>query len=122
MKPACMRDGAVTFADPLVFVLRSSAEQDAERLVALPYTVFAREAQQRRSPFDWSTDGCSRTPRALARRFAGPCRQHDFAYRNLGRGLRLDASDATRRWVDDRFLDELRRRCAELFARWRLTR
>lgn len=95
---------------------------EASRLVSMPYAAFERAARDRAAPFDWTTDGCSRTPQRLAARFDGPCRQHDFAYRNLGRGLRLRPTEAARRWADERFHDELRRRCAELFAGLRLTR
>ena len=101
---------------------RAALEYEATRLVALPYWAFERAAGRRDGPFDWSTDGCSRTPEVLAARFAGPCRQHDFAYRNLGRGLGLRDTEGAREWADARLLDELRRRCAELFAGWRLAR
>lgn len=99
---------------------RELLAHEALVLVAEPYRAFSIAASARRAPFDWSTDGCSRTPAALARRFAGPCLQHDFAYRNLGGGLLLRADESTRRWVDARFLTELRRRCADLFAGLRL--
>lgn len=128
MSQRIKRLAAVTVAFVAVMLASAGAQdrdllrRDAERLVALPYWAFAREAAARRSPFDWSTDGCSRTPRVFAARFAGPCRQHDFAYRNLGHGLRLDASESTRRWADDRFHDELRRRCTESVSRRRRAR
>jgi hypothetical protein len=79
-------------------------------LVAAPHEAFL--AAPRSAPFDWSSDGCSRTPAPWARFFDGPCRQHDFGYRNLGRGLRLQRTETTRRWVDDRLLAESRRLCA----------
>lgn len=79
-------------------------------LVAAPHEAFL--AAPRSAPFDWSSDGCSRTPAPWARIFDGPCRQHDFGYRNLGRGLRLQRTEATRRWVDERLLAESRRLCA----------
>lgn len=101
---------------------RAALEHESTRLVALPYWAFEKAARRRSAPFDWSTDGCSRTPRVLATRFAGPCRQHDFAYRNLGRGLRLSATEDARDWADARFHDELRRRCGELFTGRRLAR
>ena len=101
---------------------RAALEYEAQRLLALPYRAFEKAAAERSQPFDWSSDGCSQTPRVLAVRFAGPCRQHDFAYRNLGHGLRLRSTDNARAWADARFLDELRRRCGELFGGWRLAR
>ena len=97
---------------------REQLTREARWLVGLPYGEFA--LARRGEAFDWSTDGCSHTPAVLAARFAGPCRQHDFAYRNLGRGLRLGSDETTRRWVDARFLEELRRRCAEGFRGLRL--
>ncbi len=101
---------------------RAELEREAQRLIALPYWAFARAAAVHSRSFDWSSDGCSRTPPALAARFEGPCRQHDFAYRNLGRGLRLTPTETAREWADARFLDELRRRCGDLLRGWRLTR
>lgn len=86
----------------------------ATSLVAADHRAFARAALRAERPFDWSSDGCTRTPLRWARMFAGPCRQHDFAYRNLGGGLRLARDERTRRWVDARFLTELRRVCRTL--------
>lgn len=83
-------------------------------LVSVPYGDFlAAKRADPAPPFDWSTDGCSHAPRAWARLFDGPCQQHDFAYRNLGRGLRLQRDEATRLWADRRLLTEVRRVCAE---------
>lgn len=83
-------------------------------LLGLPAERFARVPHE--PPFDWSTDGCSRTPPAWARAFRQACRQHDFGYRNLGRGLRLRPTEAARAWVDARLLAELRRICARRCA------
>lgn len=71
------------------------------------------ESALARAPFDWSTDGCSSTPPAWAAFFDAPCRQHDFGYRNLGRGLALRPNEHVRTWVDARFLTEMRRACTE---------
>lgn len=70
--------------------------------------------------FDWTTDGCS-VPRGLrvsvpalayvARTFAAPCAQHDFAYRNFGGRLRLDPSASRRLQVDRHFHTLLQARC-----------
>ena len=70
-------------------------------------------------PFDWSADGCSfPTPRSLRHLFSQPCQQHDFGYRNYGRGLRLGRNENTRGWIDGRLLTESRRLCDRSFPRW----
>jgi hypothetical protein len=80
-------------------------------LTALPHEAF--HAAPRTPPFDWSSDGCSRTPASWARVFALACRQHDFGYRNLGNGLRLQRTEPTRRFLDERLLAESRRICSQ---------
>jgi len=62
--------------------------------------------------FDWTDDGCSWTPGYLARRFNGPCQQHDFGYRNFGKGLTLERTEDRRAWIDARFLAEMYRICS----------
>lgn len=48
-------------------------------LLSIPYGDFlAAKRADPAPPFDWSTDGCSHTPRAWARVFDGPCQQHDY--------------------------------------------
>ena len=50
----------------------------ARRLVAMPYDAFLVVKQTApATPFDWSSDGCSRTPSEWAAIFDGPCQQHD---------------------------------------------
>jgi hypothetical protein len=89
----------------------------AEEIVRLPYEVFA--ALPHEPPFDWSSDGCS-VPfgfAAASARFAPACRLHDFGYRNFGgRGRGLRPTEATRRWIDERFLTEMLRLCADPVA------
>ena len=88
----------------------------ATHLGAIDYHAFLVAKQEAPPPFDWSTDGCTKTPPAWAVTFDGPCQQHDFGYRNLGHGLRLRPTEAARLTVDRRLLTELRRVCAERFA------
>lgn len=65
--------------------------------------------------FDWTTDGCSPpTPAAWKAIFDGPCQQHDFGYRNYGKGLNLGRSESTRGWIDRRFKKEMQRVCGTL--------
>jgi hypothetical protein len=69
--------------------------------------------------FNWTDDGCSPwfIPKAIYRNmFDGPCKQHDFGYRNFGNGLQLGRNDETRSWIDARFLDEMRRLCNANFS------
>jgi Prokaryotic phospholipase A2 len=95
----------------------TASRQRATDLLRMPYAVFLGSMAAAEGPFDWSTDGCSRTPPSWAIEFDGPCRQHDFGYRNFGRGLRLGRSEQERRWIDGRLLTELRRVCGERYAR-----
>ncbi|MGE4426218.1 MAG: phospholipase A2 [Solirubrobacteraceae bacterium] len=76
------------------------------------------------APFDWSQDGCSNPlPINANDLFRVPCMQHDFGYRNYGaRGrLRLDPSSDRRRWIDDRFLGEMRGVCDRRYGGARRT-
>ncbi|CAB4877715.1 unannotated protein [freshwater metagenome] len=90
---------------------RPALTTTARALIAMPHERFVALAKAGAAPFDWSTDGCTATPVVWARTFAKPCRQHDFGYRNLGYGLRLSPTEATRRWVDQRFHEEMRSVC-----------
>jgi hypothetical protein len=64
--------------------------------------------------FDWTSDGCSWTPPALAARFNGPCQLHDFGYRNFGKGLTVQRNETRRKWIDDRFKTEMDSVCNTL--------
>ena len=88
----------------------------ARHLVAMSYRDFlAVKASAPLAPFDWTSDGCSRTPPAWAVVFDGPCEQHDFGYRNFGNGLLLERTEARRAWIDGRLLAGLREVCAERY-------
>lgn len=100
----------------------TALRQRATAILALDHHAFLLVKATAEPPFDWSTDGCTSTPASWALTFDGPCQQHDFGYRNLGRGLRLRPTSAARAWVDRRFLAELRRVCAERFTALAQTR
>jgi hypothetical protein len=68
--------------------------------------------------FDWSTDGCSGTPAALRSLFDPACQEHDFGYRNFGKGLTLGRNEQTRRWIDDRFRAEMKGICNYKYSDW----
>ncbi|MFF5084032.1 phospholipase A2 [Actinoplanes sp. NPDC000266] len=69
--------------------------------------------------FDWDTDSCSwPTPDSWRRLFHPACQQHDFGYRNFGKGLTLGRDEATRRWIDDRFAVEMKAICNYRFSDW----
>ncbi|MCC3776808.1 phospholipase A2 [Streptomyces sp. UNOB3_S3] len=94
------------------------ADQVRERadfLMARTYREFPAYARQHEKPFDWTTDGCTHpTPRSWAKVFHDACVIHDFGYRNYGGGgLRLDPTEARRKSVDDRFLEEMLRICRD---------
>ena len=62
--------------------------------------------------FDWTDDGCSKTPPPAMWVFRSACRQHDFGYRNFGKGLTLERTEERRAWIDARFLAEMYRICS----------
>lgn len=68
--------------------------------------------------FDWSTDSCSWTPSPLKTLFDPACQEHDFGYRNFGKGLTLGRNETTRRWIDDRFRAEMKAICNYKFSAW----
>jgi Prokaryotic phospholipase A2 len=68
--------------------------------------------------FDWSSDGCSVTPPSWASLFGPACQQHDFGYRNFGKGLTLGRNEATRKWLDDRLRAEMKSICNYRFSAW----
>lgn len=61
--------------------------------------------------FDWTTDGCSWTPAPARDVFNAACQQHDFGYRNFGKGPTVGRTEDARAWVDWRFRTELNRLC-----------
>lgn len=91
----------------------------ADRFMNMTYTAFAAASVNRPTPFNWSSDGCNApTPVSIQRLFRLPCNQHDFGYRNYGTGLMLGRNEATRDWIDSRFLTEMRRLCKASFPAW----
>jgi hypothetical protein len=74
--------------------------------------------------FNWTDDGCSPSfiPKIFYRNlFDGPCKQHDFGYRNFGNGLQLGRNDETRTWIDAIFLNQMRHLCNDNFSRvWQI--
>lgn len=74
--------------------------------------------------FDWTDDGCSGREQIgfvsniYRDLFNQPCRQHDFGYRNFGRGLTLEHTELRRAWIDSRFLGEMKRLCNKSFPSW----
>ncbi|MEV6695312.1 phospholipase A2 [Micromonospora sp. NPDC051196] len=69
--------------------------------------------------FDWDTDSCSGpVPESLRNLFHPACQQHDFGYRNFGKGLTLGRDEGTRRWIDDRMQAEMKDICNYRFSDW----
>jgi phospholipase A2-like protein len=60
--------------------------------------------------FDWSTDFCSNSPdKPLGFDFTGPCRRHDFNYRNFkATGIFTSTNRLT---IDNAFLADMRAVC-----------
>jgi len=88
-----------------------STRQRATSIMESTYGGFAFIKQSHESPFDWSSDGCSWTPPPQRWEQEVPCQEHDFGYRNFGKGLTLDRTEARRAWIDQRFLSEMLRNC-----------
>lgn len=61
--------------------------------------------------FDWTTDGCSWTPPPARNVFNSACQQHDFGYRNFGKGPTVGRNEDARAWVDWRFKTEMTKLC-----------
>ncbi|MGW6458302.1 phospholipase A2 [Streptomyces sp. NPDC055078] len=96
---------------------RASLKRKADRIMNLTYQQFART--KRVKPFNWTSDGCS-TPKKnfpYRGRFKKACNQHDFGYRNYGaKGkLELSPTKATRKKIDAKFLNEMKRTCADVY-------
>jgi hypothetical protein len=89
---------------------------DADRIMNLTAAQFAKHEQV--APFDWSTDGCTGSTPGYGELFRQPCTQHDFGYRNYGgQGeLKLSPTEETRDWIDQRFLEEMKRVCGQQSA------
>lgn len=68
--------------------------------------------------FDWENDGCSVPVSSWKALFYPACQQHDFGYRNFGKGLLLGRDEGTRRWIDDRFRVEMKAICNYKFSDW----
>lgn len=84
-----------------------------------PLQVFlaAADSPLRDDRLDWTSDGCSAPvlgDSGLSFNFRGPCRRHDFAYRNFSRlNGGLIWTPSTRRRVDDVFLRDMRQTCSQ---------
>jgi len=82
------------------------ARADAEMTVAL--AAFVEHRGQRPAPFDWSSDGCSKSPdRPFGFDFTAACWRHDFGYRNFLHGLRLDPTRTRKAAIDARLAADL---------------
>jgi len=90
-------------------------KNQAISLVSSTYGQFmaAKRSSLRNNRFDWSTDGCSWTPPPWNWEHRAPCEQHDFGYRNFGKGLTLERTESRRAWIDARFLTEMLRNCRD---------
>lgn len=94
-----------------------STREKADSIMNLSYNGFADDS--RVEPFNWTKDGCSVPVKFTPYRnvFRQACNQHDFGYRNYGKGkystLKLSPTAKTKDWIDKRFLAEMRRTCAD---------
>ncbi|PZA06853.1 MULTISPECIES: phospholipase A2 [unclassified Meiothermus] len=81
---------------------------------AIPYTTFFARYYRAYSGPDWSNNGCSYSPdKPLLLNFKDPCNHHDFGYRNVPQYAR-GRSETYRKYVDDRFLSNLKSVCGDL--------
>jgi ABC-type amino acid transport substrate-binding protein len=113
--------GALALALSLVAARPAGADdlgtvrRRADALLDAPLPAFLVTKVIAPPPFDWRDDGCSHAPdRPFGFDFAGACARHDFGYRNFGRGLRLDPSEARRARVDERFHADLLAACGRV--------
>ena len=76
-------------------------------------SAFQRHDNQAPQPFDWRDNACSNVPDGI---FKKACDRHDFGYRNFGKGLRLDRTEARRKWVDDQFKKDMYKACEDAWG------
>jgi hypothetical protein len=94
-------------------------EEEAVRIMQLSYPDFLDVKESEPPPFNWHDDGCSAWGQlgVFSLVFDGPCKQHDFGYRNFGRGgLALSPNEDVRAWIDDRLQKEMQRACDSKFG------
>jgi phospholipase A2-like protein len=120
---AAQRTEQVRYAkETMLLGNRQFAERKADFVAAGCGTLDNVDKCQKPVPynqFDWDTDGCSGpTPGSLRKLFYPACQQHDFGYRNYGKGLTLGRDENTRRWIDDRFRAEMKSICNYRFSDW----
>lgn len=102
---------------------RAQLRTEAIAIMRQTYAQFmVMKKYDRYGPFDWSSDGCSWTPNwkgfNLAAIFDAACEEHDFGYRNFGKGLRLGRNERRRAWIDNRFHTEMDRICNDKWGAW----
>ncbi len=103
-----MQLGNRQFAERKENFLAAGCDSTAECTKPVPY-----------HQFDWDTDSCSGpVPTGWRNLFHPACQQHDFGYRNFGKGLALGRDEGTRRWIDDRFRVEMKSICNYRFSDW----
>ena len=96
---------------------RQQLRQQADRIMRMDYRRFMKFKREKSpGPFNWNDDGCSGPfgfKEAYRKLFDQPCQLHDFGYRNYGqpKGLKLGRNEDVRKWIDKRFLHEMRRLC-----------
>jgi hypothetical protein len=96
-------------------------KEEAVRIMQLSYPDFLDLKKSKPAPFNWHDNGCSAYGQlgVFTLVFDGPCQQHDFGYRNFGRGgLELSPNKDVRAWIDDRLHTEMQRACDRDFGSW----
>ena len=75
-------------------------------------TMYANRGVSPYNTFDWSTDLCSWSPdKPLGFDFTGPCRRHDFNYRNFKANGIWSATNKAK--IDTSFNDDMHAVCAK---------
>jgi Prokaryotic phospholipase A2 len=103
---------------------RNDLHRQANRAMGMTYREFARYKNRIvQWPLNWNTNGCNVVRGWPKRFFDKACEQHDFGYRNYGKYMRFGRNDRTRRWIDERFVDEMYRTCDDHYVdglpRWK---
>ncbi len=97
----------------------SSVRARAAAEMAAPLTAFVEHRRQRPTPFDWSSDGCSKSPdQPMGFDFTAACWRHDFGYRNFLHGLGLDPSRDRKVSIDNQLAADLETICRR-YTWWR---
>ena len=120
---ACLALTLPLLASPAQAATRQQLEDRAKALIfTMPLSKFIKQRnaglKNDASPYNWDADGCSAPSGTPYKEFfRKPCLRHDFAFRNLGNGVKrtpslaLDSTESAKNASDAQLLDDMNNRC-----------